>query len=157
MSKRLAFLDLDGVVCDDRHRVHHALNREWYEYFSLVHLDQVWSPGRELYENCILTGFEVAYLTGRREDIRHPTKTWLKKNNFDHKLPLHMRRMEDRRPLGEVKAERVAQALAEGYDEVWMFDDDPRVIELVGAVPGARARHCTWYIKPDRMIKRATT
>lgn len=156
MSDRLAFIDLDGVIADERHRVHHALAREWGTYFSaeLMRLDGVFRQGRELYENCILAGFDIAYLTGRREDTRPTTKRWLKRNGFDHKLPLIMRKLEDRRPLAKVKAGVVWEALEFGYDEVYLYDDDPYVIEEVRQVTGARGRHCTWHIKPERMVRR---
>ncbi len=154
---RLAFLDLDGVICDDRHRVEYAIARMWGDYFGLMDRDAVWPNGRELYETCIMAGFDVAYLTGRREDTRQVTRRWLKRFGFDHKLPLIMRMMDDRRPLAEVKAGVVAEALAFGYHQVWMYDDDPHVIEQVSKVTGATGRHCTWYIKPDRMIKRGRT
>lgn len=157
MSDRLAFLDLDGVIADDRHRVQHAVNREWGMYFGLMDGDAVWQQGRELYENCHLLGFDVAYLTGRREDTRRVTQAWLRRHGFDHRLPLIMRKQEDRRPLGVVKAAVVAEAVAFGYEQVFMYDDDPTVIELTGIVPGGVARHCAWYTKPAKMIKRGQT
>lgn len=153
-ADRLALLDLDGVLCDDRHRVAHALARDWVAYFGAMDRDTVWPRGRELYENCAFAGFAVGYCTGRREDTRQVTRKWLKKHGFAHKLPLHMRALDDRRPLAEVKAEVVAKTLADGWREVWLFDDDPHVIDLVAQVPGAVARRCTWYIKPERMVRR---
>jgi hypothetical protein len=153
---RLAYLDLDGVVCDDRHRVEYALARDWYTYFGLMDRDTVWPNGRALYENILLAGLDLAYLTGRREDTRRVTEKWLKKHGFDHDLPLIMRAEHDRRPLAEVKAGIVAETL-HVYDEVWMYDDDPHVIASCASVPGVRTSHCTWYTKPERMVKRATT
>lgn len=152
---RLVFLDLDGVICDDRHRVQYALDREWGTYFGLMDRDTVWRQGRELYEACVLAGFDVAYLTGRREDNFRVTRKWLKRHGFDHKLPLIMRLGPDRRPLAEVKAGVIAETLAFGYDEVWLYDDDPHVIEQARPLIGPRARHCTWHIKPSRLVKRA--
>ncbi len=154
---RLALLDLDGVICDDRHRVEHALARRWGDYFGLMHLDTVWPQGRRLYEDVILAGFDVGYCTGRRRDYKPITRRWLKKRDFDHTLPLIMRREEDRRPLAEVKAGIVAEALEFGYREVWLWDDDPHVIELAARVPGATAKWCTWHTKPSRMVRRART
>jgi len=156
-GERLAFIDLDGVVADDRHRVHFAMQRAWFEYFSLMHLDKVWPQGRELYDSCTAAGFDLAYLTGRREDTRQVTRGWLHQHRFDATLPLIMRKLYDRRPLAELKAAIVAEALAFGYREVWIYDDDPHVIEHARQVKGATARHCTWYTKPERMIKRGRT
>lgn len=158
MNRRLALFDIDGVLADERHRQHHAINREWAEYFDHDRMkrDGVWRQGRELYENCHLVGFDVAYLTGRREDTRAVTEKWLRKKNFDTDLPLLMRPLRDRRPLAELKAAIIAEELRRGrYDEIWMFDDDPAVIEQVCQVQGAKARHCTWHVKPARMVRRA--
>ncbi len=157
MIRRLALIDLDGVLADDRHRVQYAISRDWGTYFGLMHLDDVWQQGRDLYENVPLAGFdELAYCTGRRDDTRHTTRKWLKKAGFDHKAELIMRDTEDRRRLAEVKADVVGQRLRD-YDEVWMFDDDPEVISEVSKVERGVGYHCTWYIKPTRMVKKATT
>lgn len=153
MTHRLAMLDLDGVLCDDRHRVEHALARNWGTYFELMRFDSVWRQGRDLYDACVMAGYDIAYLTGRREDTRRVTKKWLKRNGFDHKLPLIMRKQEDRRKLPELKAVIVGEAL-HVYDEVILYDDDPLVIEQVGQVPGARGHHCRWHIKPQRLVNR---
>lgn len=155
VEHRLAFIDLDGVIADDRHRVQYALDRQWYEYFDLMGDDKVWPQGQRLYEDCHLAGFDVAYLTGRREDTRRKTERWLKAHGFDHTLPLIMRKQEDRRRLAEVKKSVVAEAMHIYEDGVWMYDDDPEVIEQVRTIPGARARHCTWHIKPKRLVKKA--
>lgn len=150
---RLALFDLDGVVCDDRHRVHYALSRDWCEYFERIDADRVWPQGRELFDNACILNFDVGYLTGRREDLRRGTRDWLRTHRFNHTLPLIMRQSADRRPLAEVKAGVVTEALRH-YREVILYDDDPHVIELVGQVPGAKARHCTWHIKPQRLVKK---
>jgi hypothetical protein len=150
-SKSLALLDLDGMLADDRHRVHFALARDWGSYFSRMGLDGVWRQGREVYDNAWMLGWDLAYCTGRREDTQDMTQQWLHRNRFDAELPLRMRRMDDRRPLAQVKYE-VVQFYARRYERVLLFDDDPDVIAAVGARYG---RHCTWYIKPKPLVSRA--
>lgn len=156
MSKRLAVIDIDGVIADERHRVKHALDRDWSTYFGLMDGDSVWPQGRELYEACAMLGFERAYLTGRREDTRKVTTAWLKRNGFNHKLPLMMRKVEDRTPLADLKAV-VTTSLTRLriYKGIWVYDDDPHVIEKVAKVEGVHARHCTWYTKPERLVRKA--
>ena len=150
LRRQLAVFDIDGVLADDRHRQHHAIARNWGDYFSLMHADGVWAQGRELYDNAMLLGWDVCYLTGRREDTRDMTLEWLKRRKFDHKLPLHMRPFEERMPLAQLKA-GILDQLAPLYEKVVLYDDDPAVIEAVGA----RGFHCTWHKKPEKMIKRA--
>lgn len=149
-SKRLALFDLDGVLADDRHRVHHALAREWVDYFAKMDKDKVWPQGRELYDNAAMLGWDIMYCTGRREDTREMTRKWLKKKGFNHKLPLLMRPQEERAPLAVLKA-GIVHGLREKYETILLYDDDPAVIQQVGR----RGRHCTWYIKPERMVRRA--
>lgn len=160
MLDKLAFLDLDGVLCDDRHRVEHALNKNWTQYFFLLDRDAVWPQGKELHDALIMCGYDIVYLTGRREDTRRATVQWLKRNGFDYKRPLVMRPLPrypyKKVPLCEFKYE-VVWEVAELYDEVVIYDDDPSVIEECKKIDGIRAEHCTWYIKPERMIRKATT
>jgi len=151
---RVAYLDLDGVICNDTHRVHHAKARDWGAYFSLMTEDTPWRQGRELYESCILAGWDIAYLTGRREDTRAWTLSWLKQHDFDDTLPLVMRPQELRMPLANLKAAVVTETLR-FVPEVLLCDDDPEVIAAVSKVEGAQVKHCTWHIKDKALVKKA--
>ena len=153
MKHRLAMVDIDGVVADDRHRVHHAMSRAWGDYFSLMPRDGVWPQGRELHDAVHVTDWDLSWLTGRREDTRPMTRDWLQRHGFDHRAPLIMRKLHDRRKLPELKALIVREALYV-YDEVVLYDDDPLVIEAVQSVPGARAVWCGWHTKPNRLVQR---
>lgn len=155
--RRLALYDLDGVLADDRHRVQYALARQWGTYFALMTRDKVWPQGRELYDAAHLTDWSIGYCTGRREDTREWTVDWLARHGFDHRAPLMMRPEEDRRPLAELKAVLIAEVIQQQGVEVILYDDDPHVIEQVNRVPGARAVWCSWYRKPERMVRRGQT
>jgi hypothetical protein len=154
MNPRTALLDLDGVICDDRHRVDYALRRDWGTYFGLMGDDAVWRQGRELYEACTITGWDVAYLTGRRDQFRGHTRRWLKQHGFDADLPLLMRPDDSSTRLAVFKAGIVADMLRD-YEALMLYDDDPEVIKVVGQVQGVGVRHCTWHVKPERMVKKA--
>lgn len=152
--RKLAFLDLDGVLSNDTNRVKYALERRWVEYFSKIPEDTVLLRGKELYYACFMCDYEVRYLTGRREDTREATTRWLKKHGFDHKLPLVMRNYSDRRPLAELKTAVVTEALRE-YDIVVLYDDDPLVVEECRKVNGdSSAVLCTWYKKHPRLVSK---
>lgn len=153
-GERVAYIDLDGVVCDDRHRVHHAQARDWGDYFAKMTDDVPWRQGRDLYESAIMTGWDVAYLTGRREDTRGWTVEWLKRHDYDHTLPLVMRPEGQRMPLANLKALIVEETLR-FVPEVILYDDDPEVIKAVSQVAGAQAVHCTWHKKEKSLIKKA--
>lgn len=151
---RVVYFDLDGVICDDRHRVAYAQCRDWGQYFGKMTQDVPWRQGRDLYEGAIVTGWDIAYLTGRREDTRQWTVDWLQRHGFDHTLPLVMRPEGQRMPLANLKALVVEETLR-FVPEVILYDDDPEVIKAVNQVAGAHAVHCTWHKKEKSLIKKA--
>jgi phosphoglycolate phosphatase-like HAD superfamily hydrolase len=157
----LRLFDIDGVLANEVHRQHHALNRDWAHYFhpSRLARDTVWPQGRDLYQLCLAAGDDVGYLTGRREDLREYTEAWLADNGFNATLPLIMRKLEHQTragyPLPVLKA-GIVRELTYVYDEVWLYEDDPAVCEAVGQVQGARVHHCAWHIKPTKMVRFAT-
>ncbi len=152
-ARRLALVDIDGVLADTRHRDEHAIHRRWGDYFSLMHLDGVWRQGVELVENIGVLDFAFAYLTGRREDTRAVTRRWLRDRGFPA-ATLLMRAVDDRRPLAELKASIVREVAGYYPDGVRLFDDDPYVIDAANQVVRGSGRHCTWYIKPQSIAKR---
>jgi hypothetical protein len=155
MGDRLALVDIDGVLADTRHRDEYAVRRDWGTYFYLMHLDGVWPQGVELLDNLELCGYDLAYLTGRREDTRAVTRRWLKKNGFP-KLPLIMRREDDRAKLAHLKAGVVADAFLLYPDGVVLWDDDPWVVEEANRVRAGAGRRTTWYVKPESIVRRGT-
>lgn len=156
---KLALLDIDGVLADDRHRVHYAIVRNWYSYFhpELMARDGVWPQGRALYERLLRQGYQVSYLTGRREDRRGVTTLWLLANGFDTRHAVRMRSTAISLPLANLKAERLRELIEGGdYREVVLFDDDPEVVRLVHEQLGPQhAVHCTWHVKQKSLIKAA--
>lgn len=161
-GSRLAVFDIDGVLADERHRTGYALARDWASYFEpeRVAKDKVWPQGRRAYEDELMAGADVAYLTGRREDLRRPTQKWLRKKGFDDKAELIMRHPRHSTsggwPLGRLKAEIMFE-LSVIYDgRVTLYEDDPAVCATVRLrVPAARVVHCTWHVKPERLVRRA--
>ena len=124
----LATIDLDGVVSDTRHRLHHLQSRpkNWDAFFDEARQDAVLAEGlgvaRTLAEQA-----EIVYLTGRPERCRADTEEWLR----EHDLPpgrVLMRRPGDRRPAALVKA-GIWRRLSRTHRLVMAVDDDPKVIE----------------------------
>lgn len=159
-DRKLALLDIDGLLADDRHRQHFAVAKEWDDYFAETAMaaDTVWLEGRTLAEKLVAEGAWVGYLTGRREDTRPVTYRWL----YDHSFPLWcaelmMKGYNDKRPTPIVKATKILE-LKEHWDSVVLYDDDPEVCRIVNAMCGeGTAVHCTWHIKPAEMVRRAET
>jgi len=154
----LSLIDIDGVIADDRHREQYSINKQYVQYFDKVRMsnDAVWEEGRKLVEDRIKAGDTIAYLTGRREDRRQVTEEWLDRNHFPMGR-LTMRRFDQTMPLALFKAEYIHDLIASGnFESVVLFDDDPEVIRFVNEDVGpGHAVHCTWHIKPAKMVRAA--
>lgn len=105
---KVIVVDLDGTLCDARHREIHAHNREWDAFheahpFDLPHQDVAWAlwaideASKARKERTMIIG-----CTGRPERYRRTTEDWLRK----HELPIDfvlMRPNFDFRPDAELK------------------------------------------------------
>lgn len=131
-SRPLAVIDLDGVVADVRHRLHHigAGKKNWSAFFAGVGDDEVLAEGRAVVDR-LAADHEIVYLTGRPERTRTATEAWLAR----HALPpgrLLMRSDDDRRPARLLKP-RLLKALARGRQVAVVVDDDGEVCEALTA------------------------
>jgi hypothetical protein len=126
----IAVIDLDGVVADVRHRLHHldARPRDWAAFFAGIPADPVLPEGLAVVQR--LTGdHELVYLTGRPERTRAATEAWL----LRHRLPqgrLIMRSERDRRPARVTKP-GLLRRLAAGRQIAVVVDDDPDVCDAL--------------------------
>jgi FMN phosphatase YigB (HAD superfamily) len=165
MKRALALFDLDGTLADDRHRQHLAMADDWTNYFAYeaMVLDEIWAQGRDLFEQAVAAGTEIGYLTGRREDTRPGTEAWLAANGFPFQQGTSVRMKpklmpgQDREQLRTAvfKAELIQKLAEEGW-AVTLYDDDPEVCAVVNDRCGdGTAVHCTWHIKPEKLVRRA--
>src|SRR5699024_7568159 len=75
-------------------------------------------------------GHKILIVTGRSDEYRPHTESWLEDNEIDVDK-VYMRKSGDRRPSAEVKSEILAE-IRETYDPIHAYDDDPSVIEMFG-------------------------
>lgn len=132
-SPRVAVLDIDGVLADVRHRLHHiaGARRDWDAFFSEVDADAVLPEGRAEAERAIAAGLGIVYLTGRPDRCRQDTVRWMSQ----HGLPegdLLMRRDTDRRPARLLKVEAL-RAISRDREVAYLVDDDADVQAAVSA------------------------
>jgi hypothetical protein len=146
----LAVFDIDGVVADVRHRLHHLRGRKrWPAVFRDAADDPVLPEGAALVAD-LAREHEIVWLTGRPEWLRATTVDWLTGNG----LPadeLHMRPPGDYRPARRYKL-GVLHALAErGISAV--VDDDEEVVQaaLAAGYPAALAD----WVPRGRSLRRA--
>lgn len=145
----IAVFDIDGVLADVRHRLHHLRRRpkRWDLFFALAVDDAVLTPGQEMARAAVDSGLEVVYSTGRPERYRRDTADWLRRQGFPGG-DLHMRANRDRRPASVTKVQ-VAERLAAVSEVSYLVDDDPRVVTALRSA-GFTVVHATWMTaEPD--------
>lgn len=121
----LAVFDVDGVVADVRHRLHHLHRHRWHRFFADAGADPLLPEGRLLVTD-LAREHEIVWLTGRPEWLRDVTSEWFGR----HGLPgteLHMRPEGDYRPARIYKLEVLRRLMPRGIAAV--VDDDPEVID----------------------------
>jgi len=125
-GRALAVVDIDGVLADVRHRLHHLTEhpKDWDAFFAAAPADPVLEQGLETVRR-LAEVYEVVYLSGRPERCRDDTVDW-----FDrHAVPpgdLWLRRHGDFRPSRITKVE-ILDRLAERARVAVLVDDDPAV------------------------------
>ncbi|HEY7046283.1 MAG TPA: hypothetical protein VH373_03630 [Jatrophihabitantaceae bacterium] len=123
----LAVFDIDGVVADVRHRLHHLDSRpkDWGGFFGAAADDPPLPEGVALATD-LARSHDVAWLTGRPEWLRAVTSRWLDQ----HGLPtgeLYLRGHGDHRPARLYKL-GVLRRLAR-HQIAAFVDDDVEVVD----------------------------
>ena len=141
-ARPLAVFDIDGVLADVTHRLHHlrARPQRWERFFAAADVDpllvegadRLWAARQE---------HDVVYLTGRPERNRALTEEWLGRHGLPTG-PLYMREDDDYRPAREMKRE-VLRWLAGSREIVSVLDDDPAVVRTLAA-DGWPVELATW-------------
>ena len=134
--------DVDGVVADVRHRLHHLAgrSRDWAGFFAEAGADPPLVEGVTLARS-LAVEHEVVWLTGRPEQLRAVTLGWLS----GHLCPagrLVMRPDGDHRPARRFKREALRR-LRRTDRVVLVVDDDPDVVDMVEQ-EGLTARLADW-------------
>jgi phosphoglycolate phosphatase-like HAD superfamily hydrolase len=139
----LAVFDIDGVLADVRHRLHHVATRpkDWDAFFGAAPLDPPLAEGLSAVATAARAGHAVAYLTGRPERCREATLRWLAAQGLPAGA-LHMRDDADRRPARLTKVATLRR-LARRATIVAFVDDDAAVVEAVRGA-GFPVLHADW-------------
>ena len=138
----LAVVDVDGVVADVRHRLHHIESRpkDWGAFFAAADADPPLAEGVARVR-ALRAGHDVVYLTGRPEHLRRVTLDWLERHGIAG-TRLVMRRRGDYRPARVTKAEELRR-LARDREVAVVLDDDPEVCDALRAA-GWPVEQATW-------------
>jgi hypothetical protein len=145
--------DVDGVVADVRHRLHHLARRpkDWGGFFRAAADDPPLAEGVGLARR-YAEDHELVWLTGRPEQLRRVTARWLADQGLPAG-PLLMRPRGDYRPGRLYKAAAVAKLGARRTVAV-VVDDDPAVVAAL-TERGWPVRLADWvpYAEPLRQAQ----
>jgi hypothetical protein len=146
-DRALAVIDIDGVLADVRHRLHHlsGRRRDWAAFFAAAPEDGVLPEGRSEIERALAEGLGLVYLTGRPERCRSASITWLREHGFPS-APLCMRPDNDRRPAREFKVDALREIASMGTI-ARVIDDDAAVVAAVASA-GFPVVHAEWMHAP---------
>lgn len=144
--------DLDGTLCDTKHRQHHVQitngKKDWRNFFAEMDKDPVNDWCKELIVAMKHCGNKIIYCSGRGEEYRERTETWLKKNNLwdlcakdlttggwncvgypiNHKL--FMRQAGDSRVDWQIKENILDFEILTEFTVLFAVDDRQQVIDM---------------------------
>jgi len=91
-------VDLDGTLCDHRHRIHLAENGDYECFYAAMSEDKVNIPIREIIrrfgivdQGWRLYELDILFFTGRPKRYREKTINWLNEADLDTSYTLFMR------------------------------------------------------------------
>ena len=155
-ARNLVVFDVDGVLADVEHRVHHleGPRKDWRSFFAAAADDPPLDTGLELARE-LSADHDLAYLTGRPEHLRRVTQRWLTKHGLPVG-PLWMRPPGDFRPARVMKLEALRGLGADQEVEV-VIDDDEAVVDALRDA-GFAVLQATWAVQSrshSRTLRRA--
>jgi len=125
-------IDLDGTLCDCRHRMHYVKQSppNWPAFFDAC-VDDTPNPAIvALYTMACESGIVVIYVSGRPETHRVLTEAWLTSHWLAQHTALLMRTAGDYRPDTIVKRELYEQHIAGKYEILFTVDDRASVVAM---------------------------
>lgn len=124
----VAVVDIDGVLADVRHRLHHlsGASKDWGRFFTAATRDGLLEQGAQTVAR-LAEVYDIVYLSGRPERLRQVTVDWFAR----HDLPqgrLVLRPRDDHRPARLFKIEALGR-ISQQAKVVVLVDDDPLVLD----------------------------
>lgn len=123
--------DIDGTLSDATHRHHHLKTtpKNWEAFNKAMHLDTPHKDVVALAQALHHAGHRVLLVTGRDEEFRMVTETWLNAHGVIYD-ELYMRPRGDRREDTTTKAEALRWLRAAGYAPWLVVEDRNRLVKM---------------------------
>tara|TARA_R110000868_G_scaffold132381_15_gene343379 strand:- start:1951 stop:2394 length:444 start_codon:yes stop_codon:yes gene_type:complete len=143
--KKAIIVDIDGTLADVEHRVHHvqAQTKDWKSFNQAMDKDSLNHWCAKLIEAMKLQGYEVLFVTGRDENYRDKTQTWLSQHHINYDK-LFMRAAVDFRPDDEVKKEIYLKEIKDHWQVVFVVDDRLSVVKMWREQLNLVCLQCDW-------------
>lgn len=132
VRKNCIVFDLDGTICDVRHRRQYVATkpRNW-DAWNAGLVNDTPNAAVELVYKSLLNSrsamdIDLFFVSGRSDDYRRQTEKWLKDHGFEWDY-LFMRKYKDHRDDAAVKGE-IADEIEKTHNIIGVFDDRPRVV-----------------------------
>ena len=127
MEKNKVVFDIDGTLSIVGDRLKCLNNKDWDQFYARCSEDEVNEPVAALLRNLYYCGYDIVYVTGRREICRKDTLEWLRANKLPNvSTSLFMRKNKDYRPDTVVKLELVSDFIG---DILMVFEDRSSVVK----------------------------
>ncbi len=123
-------VDLDGTLCDIEHRVHHVRvkPKNWKAFNEGMDQDKSYFWCIELIAAMRDRGYQIIFVTGRDDNFRGPTESWLARHNIAYDN-LYMRAAGDFREDSDVKEEIYLTHIKNQSDVLFVVDDRQSVVD----------------------------
>ena len=130
MTTPCYIFDIDGTIADCTNRLHHIQKqpKDWTAFFAGVIHDKPIPHMINLIKLCAAYS-AVILVSGRSDECREDTVTWIEGEVYGYEFPLYMRRAGDHRDDDVIKMELLAQLRADGFEPIMVFDDRKRVVD----------------------------
>jgi uncharacterized HAD superfamily protein len=126
--------DIDDTLSDSSHRAHWISkdnpDRNWGVYYKLLTEDSPIKPVVTILQNLYDNGNRIVLCTGRPEEYRDITVSWLEKHNISaHDLYM---RQKSETGLRNAQAKQImlSRIRSAGYDPVAVFEDNPLSVQM---------------------------
>ena len=130
----LCVFDLDGTLCNIEHRLGYVRTKpkNWKAFEAGIINDTVNEPVAEVYRALVRANSTIVLASGRSEDSKETSETWLRKNDLWGWDKLYMRKSGDYRADDIVKREILDEIISDygKKPDLWI-DDRPRVVKAI--------------------------
>lgn len=137
-KEQIIIIDIDGVLSNPKHRIKHAINKDWDKFNDLMEFDE---PNLEMFTllHYFMLNFKVVFLTARPEHYRQTTLKWLMANSPNSILlktkiakkesELIMRPFENK-DSSEIFKEKILKELKNKFQIILAIDDNWKVVKM---------------------------